>query len=78
MNGIPDDPRAAAGDERACGWAQRRSTTRGLREANMDTVAGFIDAVLGAGLKGEAALATESAQVRESVRALCRQFPLPH
>ncbi len=77
MNGIPKDPRPPRVTS-GIRLGTPAVTTRGLREANMDTVAGFIDAVLGAGLKGEAALATESAQVRESVRALCRQFPLPH
>jgi glycine hydroxymethyltransferase len=77
MNGIPKDPRPPRVTS-GIRLGTPAVTTRGLREANMDTIAGFIDAVLSAGLKGEAALATESAQVRGSVRALCRQFPLPH
>jgi glycine/serine hydroxymethyltransferase len=43
----------------------------------MQMIAEFIDRVLSAGLAGEAALASETAKVREEVRTLCAKFPLP-
>jgi len=77
MNGIPKDPRPPRVTS-GIRLGTPAVTTRGLREPHMETIAGFIDAVLSAGVKGEAALATESAQVREWVKNLCKQFPLPH
>jgi hypothetical protein len=44
----------------------------------MDRIAGWIDRVLLAGLRGETELANESAKVRGEIKALCERFPLPH
>ena len=49
------------------------ATTRGLKEDDMRRVGTFIDRVLKA--KGDEAVINE---VREEVRELCTQFPLPH
>ena len=49
------------------------ATTRGLKEDDMRRVGTFIDRVLKA--KGDEAVINE---VREEVRELCAQFPLPH
>jgi hypothetical protein len=43
----------------------------------MVQVAGWIDRVLDAGLKGEGALAGTAGEVREQVRGLCGKFALP-
>jgi glycine hydroxymethyltransferase len=48
-------------------------TTRGMNEAEMRTVADYIHRVLVAGEDEPARL-----RVRDDVRALCAQFPLPH
>jgi glycine hydroxymethyltransferase len=46
-------------------------TTRGMREAEMERIAGFIDRVL-----QHPGDVTELAKVREEVEAMCRDFPL--
>jgi hypothetical protein len=43
----------------------------------MDAVAGFIDRVLSAGVRGVDELARETEAVRAEVAALCAKFPLP-
>jgi glycine hydroxymethyltransferase len=48
-------------------------TTRGLTEAEMPTVASFIDRAIGAKDKPDAL-----AEVRREVAALCERFPMPH
>jgi RpiB/LacA/LacB family sugar-phosphate isomerase len=48
-------------------------TSRGLKEAEMDQIAGLIDRVLSNKTSAEVA-----AEVREEVRALNRRFPLPY
>jgi glycine hydroxymethyltransferase len=48
-------------------------TTRGLKEADMTTVAGFIDRALGA-KDDPAALA----KIRAEVAEFCKRFPMPH
>ena len=48
-------------------------TTRGLKEADMELVAAWIDRVLGS--SGDAATITA---VRAEIRAYCAKFPLFH
>jgi glycine hydroxymethyltransferase len=48
-------------------------TTRGMREPEMEVIAGLIDEVLAG--QGDAAVA---GRVRGQVRDICGQFPLPH
>lgn len=75
-NGIPDDqrkPMVTSGVR----LGSPATTTRGFGEAEMKQVAGWIDRVLGAGLAGEAKLASETEAVRGEVRALCEKFPMP-
>ncbi|MFI4854167.1 MAG: serine hydroxymethyltransferase, partial [Phycisphaerales bacterium JB065] len=48
-------------------------TTRGFKEEQMKTVAGFIDRVLES--KGDESVAK---QVRDEIRELCERFPLPN
>jgi glycine hydroxymethyltransferase len=48
-------------------------TTRGMKEEQMRAVAALLDRVMGA--SGDAAVCAE---VREKVRGLCAEFPLPH
>ena len=48
-------------------------TTRGLKEAEMEQVAAWIDRVLGS--SGDAAVI---AAVRAEIRAFCSRFPLFH
>ena len=69
-NGIPNDPRPpmVTSGLRFCTPA---TTTRGLGEAEMQLVADWIERVVAS--RGEAA-----ASVREEVRSLYAQFPLPH
>ncbi|HRJ49434.1 MAG TPA: hypothetical protein PKU91_02805, partial [Phycisphaerales bacterium] len=52
-------------------------TSRGLKEAHMPVVADFIDRVLDAGLRGDDDRRIVAGQVREQVRSLCREFPMP-
>ncbi|MCL4221532.1 MAG: serine hydroxymethyltransferase [Phycisphaerales bacterium] len=74
-NGIPDDPRPPMVTS-GLRLGAPAATTRGLREADMKTVAGWIDRVLSAGLEGETALAEATREVRQNVRDLCARFPL--
>ena len=71
-NGIPNDPRppkVASGIR----LGTPAVTTRGLKEAEMETVAGIIDRVLTH--RNDAA---ELAKTREEVATLCKRFPMPH
>lgn len=54
-------------------WARPAVTTRGMKEAEMNQVAGLITEVLEK--PGDASLA---ANVKEKVRALTARFPLPY
>jgi glycine hydroxymethyltransferase len=76
-NGIPDDPRPPKFTS-GIRLGTPAITTRGLKEADMATVAGFIDRVLDAGVKGEAERATVAGAVREEIRTMCKRFPMPH
>jgi len=70
-NGIPQDarpPKQTSGIR----LGTPALTTRGLKEADMDRVAGWLDRVLIA--KGEANMA---ATVRGEIAAFCTHFPLP-
>jgi glycine hydroxymethyltransferase len=71
-NGIPNDPRPPRVTS-GLRLGTPALTTRGMKEAQMHQVAGLIDRVLGSA--GDEAVA---GQVREDVRALCAEFPLPH
>ncbi|MEM1184625.1 MAG: serine hydroxymethyltransferase [Planctomycetota bacterium] len=75
-NGIPKDPRPPM-KTRGIRLGAPATTTRGFGTGEMTTVASFIDRVLSAGLKGDEARSTETAAVREEVRALCANFPMP-
>ncbi|MBS0190224.1 MAG: serine hydroxymethyltransferase [Phycisphaerales bacterium] len=77
MNGIPSDPRPPKVTS-GIRLGTPAITTRGLREADMATVASFIDRALSAGLKGETEFTHASAEIRNDVRSLCQKFPLPH
>ncbi|MGE3109534.1 MAG: serine hydroxymethyltransferase [Phycisphaerales bacterium] len=72
-NGIPDDPRPPRVTS-GVRLGTPATTTRGLRERDMDTIAAWIDRVLGTGGGGNEA---ECAKVRAEVRALCQRFPMP-
>jgi glycine hydroxymethyltransferase len=74
-NGIPEDPRPPKFTS-GIRLGTPAITTRGLRESDMPTVAGFIDRVLTAGLYGT--LESEAAKVRAEVRTVCGSFPMPH
>ena len=71
-NGIPNDPRPPRVTS-GLRLGTPALTTRGMKEDQMRVVAGLIDRVLATG--GDDA---ECAAVREEVRALCAEFPLPH
>ncbi len=71
-NGIPRDPRPPM-QTSGLRLGTPALTTRGLKEDQMQTVADWIDTVLTS--KGDTATA---ATVRDEIRALCEQFPLPH
>jgi glycine hydroxymethyltransferase len=75
-NGIPDDPRPPRVTS-GIRLGAPAVTTRGFGEEQMRQVAGWIDRVMSAGLKGEGNLVDESAVVREQVRGLCAKYPLP-
>ena len=77
MNGIPSDPRPPKVTS-GIRLGTPAVTTRGLKEADMSTVASFIDRALSAGLAGESEFMRASPQIREDVRRLCERFPLPH
>jgi glycine hydroxymethyltransferase len=75
-NGVPQDtrpPKQTSGIR----LGTPATTTRGFKEPQMQQIAAFIDRVLSAGLAGEAALATETAKMRDEVQSLCEKFPLP-
>ncbi len=69
-NGIPNDPRPPMVTS-GLRLGTPALTTRGLGEAEMDRVAGWIDRVMAA--KGEA---SETAAVRGEIREFCRDYPL--
>jgi glycine hydroxymethyltransferase len=71
-NGIPNDPRPPMVTS-GLRLGTPALTTRGLREPEMEQVAGWLDRVLVA--KGEAG---ETARVRDEIRHFCRKFPLFH
>jgi glycine hydroxymethyltransferase len=71
-NGIPNDPRPPMVTS-GLRLGTPALTTRGLKEPEMDRVAGWLDRVLVA--KGEAG---ETSRVREEIRQFCRKFPLFH
>jgi glycine hydroxymethyltransferase len=71
-NGIPNDPRPPMVTS-GLRLGTPALTSRGLREAEMAQVAGWLDRVMGA--KGAAA---ECAAVREEIRTFCGRFPMPH
>ncbi|MFG0283025.1 MAG: serine hydroxymethyltransferase [Phycisphaerales bacterium JB039] len=75
-NGVPEDPRPPRVTS-GLRLGAAATTTRGFGEAQMKQVAAWIDEVLTAGLAGEDKLAATSRSVREQVRALCADFPLP-
>lgn len=70
-NMIPYDTRTAV-DPSGVRFGTPALTTRGMKEAEMKTIAGWISDVLA---KPEDAATL--AKVREDVRALCQQFPAP-
>jgi glycine hydroxymethyltransferase len=71
-NGIPNDPRPPMMTS-GLRLGTPALTTRGLKEAEMEQVAAWIDRVLGS--SGDAATI---AAVRGEIRAFCRKFPLFH
>jgi glycine hydroxymethyltransferase len=72
FNGIPKDPRPAKLTS-GIRLGTPALTTRGLKEADMSSVASFIDrALLG---KDDA---TELAKIRDEVAAFAGRFPMPH
>ncbi len=71
-NGIPNDPRPPTVTS-GLRLGTPALTTRGLKEAQMKRVAELIDRVLVSGGTDAACRA-----VREDVRALCAQHPVPH
>jgi glycine hydroxymethyltransferase len=70
-NGVPQDPRPPKVTS-GLRLGTPAVTTRGLTEGDMETVAGFIDRVLGA--KGDEGVC---GAVRDEVRGVCGRFPLP-
>ncbi|MBM4107928.1 MAG: serine hydroxymethyltransferase [Phycisphaerae bacterium] len=75
-NGVPQDPRPPKLTS-GVRLGTPALTTRGMGEAEMGVVAGLIDRVVSAGLRGSHELAIESAGVVEQIRHLCHRFPLP-
>jgi len=71
-NGIPNDPRSPMITS-GLRLGTPALTTRGLKEAEMEQVAAWIDRVLGS--SGDAATITA---VRGEIRAFCGKFPLFH
>ena len=71
-NGIPNDPRPPRVTS-GLRLGTPALTTRGMTEAQMLAVAGLIDRVLVS--SGDEGVCK---QVRQEVRALCAEFPLPH
>ena len=76
MNGIPADPRPPRVTS-GIRLGTPATTTRGFGVEQMATVAGWIDRVMIAGLKGPGDLEREAAAVRGEVASLCEKFPLP-
>jgi glycine hydroxymethyltransferase len=72
FNGIPKDPRPAR-QTSGIRLGTPALTTRGLKEADMKTVASFIDRALLA--KDDAAALTK---IREEVATFTTRFPMPH
>ena len=75
-NGVPQDTRPPK-ETSGLRLGAPAVTTRGFGEPEMKAVAGFIDRVMSAGLRGEDALARETENVRAEVSLLCDRFPLP-
>jgi glycine hydroxymethyltransferase len=71
-NGIPNDPRPPKVTS-GLRLGTPAITTRGLKEADMETVADFIDRAV-VGKDNPAALA----KVKADVAAFCSKFPMPH
>lgn len=71
-NGIPKDPRPPMTTS-GLRLGTPALTTRGLKEDDIRTVAGFFDRVLSAGDDESV-----QKQVREEIREFCKQFPMPH
>ncbi len=71
-NGIPQDPRPPKVTS-GLRLGTAALTTRGMKEEQMETIAGLIDQVLAQG--GDETTAND---VRSQVVELCKQFPLPH
>jgi glycine hydroxymethyltransferase len=76
-NGIPDDPRPPKVTS-GIRLGTPATTTRGLKEAQMEQIAGWIERVMSAGVAGETELARVCEQVRGEVVAMCEKWPLPH
>ncbi len=75
-NGIPNDPRPPKITS-GVRLGTPATTTRGLKEPQMQEIAGLIDRTLTAGLQGESEHARAAAEVRETVASMCERFPLP-
>ncbi len=71
-NGIPNDPRPPMVTS-GLRLGTPALTSRGLKEAEMVQVAGWLDRVMGS--KGEVG---ETAKVRAEIREFCSRFPMPH
>ncbi|MCC6286189.1 MAG: serine hydroxymethyltransferase [Phycisphaerales bacterium] len=74
-NGIPQDPRPPKFTS-GVRLGSPAVTTRGVREPEMQVIAGWIDRVLTAG-GDEATGAPVRAEVRSEVRRMCERFPMP-
>ena len=71
-NGIPNDPRPPKVTS-GLRLGTPAITTRGLKEADMETVADFIDRAVAA--KDDTA---SLAKVKANVASFCKKFPMPH
>ena len=71
-NGIPNDPRPPTSTS-GVRLGTPATTTRGLKEGDMVTVADFLDRAIGA--KDDAG---KLAGIRREVAEFCKGFPLPH
>jgi len=71
-NGIPNDPRPPMVTS-GLRLGTPALTTRGMKESEMNVVADLLDRVMGA--SGDESICSD---VREEVRTLCTEFPLPH
>ena len=76
FNGIPEDPRPPRITS-GIRLGTPATTTRGFKASQMVEIAGWIDRVLDAGLKGPSELERESAAVRGEIAQRCDGFPLP-